>query len=234
MPHWRRSHEEFNDVRGPYLYGRIGADLTGIAAELSLPKDGWASWQIAAVDARRTGAAGTNWDHGKATRKTCRLDEDRGNFGSYDHSTTDTARVYAHLTGGKIERLRVVSATCAVEAATPIQDLGTVDADASARLLVPLAKRNPDAGKKDDFQENALAGLALHRGEIAQNTLCGYRARRWRHRDSQEGGVLARAAARCRRCRNCEFLMFGDPQAELRKHAASRRRNPNRHGLPRT
>ena len=93
---------------------------------------------------RRPFAAGAAGTPAIASRKACRLDDERGNFGSRDDATTDAVRVYARVAGGKVERLRVLSATCPVEAATPIRDLGNQASDDSTRWLIALSRRSPD------------------------------------------------------------------------------------------
>ncbi len=98
--------------------------------------------------ARRTVCCWSSWDDRDPSRKACALDDDRGNFGSRDHTTTDAVRVYARVAGGKVERLRVFSATCPVEAKTPIHDLGNVATDDSARWLIALSKRGADAASE--------------------------------------------------------------------------------------
>ena len=145
-------------IRCRVVPGRIRADVASHAAELTLPRDGWTSWQVAAVEGAPDLCCWSSWDDRDASRKACALDDDRGNFGSRDHATTDAVRVYARLAGGKVERLRVFSATCPVEAKTPIHELGNVATDDSARWLIALSKSSADATRSDDFGENVLAG----------------------------------------------------------------------------
>ena len=76
-----------------------------------------------------------------APRTACRLDGKQNSWGNRDDATTDQVRIYARTAGGKLDRLRVLSATCPAEAATPIRDLGSVAENDSARWLVDLAKQ---------------------------------------------------------------------------------------------
>ncbi len=133
--------------------------------------------------------------------------------------TTDSVRVYARLAGGKVERLRVLSATCPVEAKTPIRDLGNVAADDSARWLTTLSKRN-DADKNDDFGENVLAGLAMHRGDLAQNTLAEI-ARGNGSAETRKKAVFWLALLRgTAGAEVVSSSMFNDKDPEVRQHAA--------------
>ena len=109
------------------------------AAELTLPKDGWTSWQVEAVEGAPEWCCWSGRGDSDASRASCKLDQDSGNFGSRDKQTTDSVRVYARLAGGKVERLRVLSATCPVEARTPIHELGDVAVDDSAHWLTALS-----------------------------------------------------------------------------------------------
>jgi hypothetical protein len=129
------------------------------SAELTLPRDGWTSWQVAAVDGAPDWCC---WSDSRnfrdAARASCRLDSDQDGYGNRDHATTDAVRVYARTAGGKIDRLRALSATCPVETVTPVRDLGTVSEDDSARWLTDLAKQSKDA----------LPALAINRGDRAR------------------------------------------------------------------
>jgi len=191
------------------------------AAELKLPRDGWTSWQVDAVEGAPDMCCWSSWDDRDASRKACRLDDDRGNWGSRDHATADTVRVYARMAGGKIERLRALSATCPVETATPIQELGSVATDDSARWLTKLIKQDGTIStKRRDDGDDALAALAMHRGDVAHNALAAIA------RD--DGGVETRKKAvfwlaHVRGVAGAEVatsVMFNDKDPELRQHAA--------------
>ncbi len=199
------------------------------AAELALPKDGWASWQVDAVDGAPDWCCWSGWKDDAASRTACRLDDDHGNFGNRDHATTDAVRVYARLVGGKVERLRAYSATCAVEAATPIKDLGTVAADDSARWLIALQKSGTDAVKKDQFRDGVLSALAIHRGALAGDAMAGI-ARGDARVETRKKAVfwlaMLRGAAWLAMLRGAAgadvtaSVMFDDPVADVRSHAA--------------
>ncbi len=189
------------------------------SAELTLPRDGWASWQVEAVEGAPAWCCWSSWNDREPSRKSCRLDDDRGNFGSRDHETTDSVRVYARLAGGKVERLRVLSASCPVETATPIRDLGNVAADDSARWLIN-SRRSTDAGMSDEMHENLLAGLAMHRGDLAQNELSTI-ARGNGSAETRKKAVFWLAHLRgVPGAEVATSVMFNDKDPELRQHAA--------------
>lgn len=157
-------------IRAALSFGVFALASQSHAGELKLPQNGWTSWQVTAVEGAPDWCCWGSGDDRGASRASCKLDQDSGNFGSRDHRTTDSVRVYARLASGKVERLRVLSATCPVETTTPIQELDNVSADDSARWFTTMSNGN-DAGKSDHFLENVLAGLAMHRGDLAQNAL---------------------------------------------------------------
>ena len=187
--------------------------------DLKLPRDGWTSWQVAAVENAPDWCCWGSGDNRDASRATCKLDQDAGNFGSRDHMTTDTVKVYARLAGGKVERLRVLSAACPVEASAPIQDLGNVAADDSARWLATLAKGN-DTGKGDNFRENVLAGLAMHRSDVAQSALTEL-ARGSASVETRKKAIFWLAMLRgTSGAEVVSSVMFNDKDPDVRQHAA--------------
>ena len=201
--------------------GMAGLVLTTQAHsdELKLPRDGWTSWQVAAVEGAPDWCCWGSGDDRNAPRATCKLDENSGNFGSRDHMTTDTVKVYARLAGGKVERLRVLSSACPVAASTPIQDLGNVAADDSARWLATVS-RGDDTGKGDNFRENVLAGLAMHRSEVAQNALTEM-ARGNTSAENRKKAVFWLAMLRgTAGAEVVSSVMFSDKDPEVRQHAA--------------
>jgi len=195
------------------------------SAELTLSQEGWSSWQIGAVDQAPDWCC---WSDGinfrDAARMSCRLDASSQSFGSRDHATTDTVRVYAHSAGGKIDRLRVLSTTCPVETATPIHDLGRVADDDSARWLLNLAGRR-DGGvntsrRDDDEVVAALAALAVNRGDVARDGLAGI-ARNDTRVETRKQAVFWMALLRGQEgAEITSSIMFNDKNADIREHAA--------------
>jgi hypothetical protein len=204
---------------------KVASCLTGLvlvsqadAAELTVPQDGWASWQVEAVEGAPALCCWSNWDKREASSASCKLDDDRGNYGTRDNATTDAVRVYARMAGGKVERLRAFSATCPVEAATPIRDLGNVVTDDSTRWLIKLTK--PEANSSQDFGHHVLAALAVHRGDLAQNELTAM-ARGNSAAETRKNAVFWLAHLRgTAGAEVATAVMFKDEDPELRQHAA--------------
>jgi hypothetical protein len=189
------------------------------SAELTLPANGWTSWEVAAVDAA---PAWCCWNNSKdASPTACRLDSDNDNFGSRGNATTDTVSVYAHLMNGKVDRLRVLSAACPVEAATPIHKLGSVPTDNSARWLIDLTKQsNTQAGTRRNFSESLLAALAIHRGSVADDALAAI-AHDDARKETRKTAVFWLALLRGSQGADVvTSVMFNDKDADLREHAA--------------
>jgi hypothetical protein len=190
------------------------------SAEIALSRDGWTSWQVDAVEGAPDWCCWSNWKDREGSRVSCRLDEDHGNIGSRDRTTTDAVRVYARVAGGRVERLRVFSATCPVEARTSIHELGNVAADDSARLLVTLSKRSQDEATSHDFGGNVLAALAMHRSDLAGDALTAI-ARSDGRVESRKKAVFWLALLRGTAGAGITTsVMFGDEDADVRKHGA--------------
>jgi hypothetical protein len=189
-----------------------------MAADITLPHDGWVSWQIEAVEGAPDFCC-WSWEKGGPSRKTCALDDNGGNYGTRDKTTTtELARVYARTTAGKLDRVRVLSAACAVETRTPTHDLGSMPADDSARWLIALSKRG-DA-MNDDLRENVLAGLAMHRGSLAQDALAGI-ARGDGDREMRKKALFWLALLRGSvGAEITTAVMFNDKDPDVRQHAS--------------
>ena len=185
---------------------------TAVAAELSLPRDGWSSWQVAAVDEAPDFCCwSSNWSRGAVTSKPCRLDSDRDSYGNRDHETTDAVRIYVRTAAGKVDRLKVFSADCPVEAATPINDLGTIAEDTSARWLIGRVKQNG---------EDAVPALAMHRGDVARDGLAAI-ARSDSRAETRKEAVFWLAQARgVEGAQITSSVMFQDRDPDVREHAA--------------
>ena len=199
----------------------IGLALVSQAqsAELTLPRDGWASWQVEAVEDAPDWCCWSSWDNREGSRKSCRL-EDQGNSSTRGRTTIDAMRVYARVAAGKVERVRVLSATCPAEAATPIHELGMVATDDSAGWLIELSKRSSDPAMRDDLGENALAALATHRGVVAHNALVAM-ARDDGRTEARKKAVFWLAVMRgVAGAEVATSVMFDDKDPELREHAA--------------
>jgi hypothetical protein len=142
------------------------------------------------------------------TRAACRLDDEQNGYGNRDDATTDTVRVYARTSGGKLDRFRALCATCKVETATP--NLGSVTENDSARWLVGLVKQSKDV----------LPALALNRGERARDALAGI-ARTDAREETRKQAVFWLAMLRGSEGADItSSVMLNDKDEDIRKHAA--------------
>jgi HEAT repeat protein len=182
------------------------------AAELTLPRDGWVSWQVAAVDGAPDWCCWSNGNNFRnAPRTACKLDGKQDSWGNRDDETTDQVRIYARTAGGKLDRLRVLSITCPAQAATPIRDLGTVSENDSARWLVGLAKQK---------NEDVLTALAINRGDVARDALSDI-ARNDTRGETRQRAVFWLAQVRGQEgAEITSSVMFNDKDPEVREHAA--------------
>jgi hypothetical protein len=192
-----------------------------LSAELTLPQDGWSSWQIGAVsDAPDWCCWSDDRNFRDSSRMSCRLDASSQGYGSRNHATTDVVRIYAHTAGGKIDRLRVLSASCPVETVTPIHDLGRVADDDSARWLMDLAERGGATTTRRDNENDVLAALAVNRGDVARDGLAGI-ARNDARTETRKQAVFWMALLRGQEGADItSSIMFTDKNAEVREHAA--------------
>jgi hypothetical protein len=146
------------------------------AAELKLPREGWVSWQVEAVEGAPSWCCVDGWKGRNPTRTVCRLEGSPDGYGIRDDDvTTDAVKVYALLKGGNVDSLQVFGATCPVESKTPVKDLGIVATDDSANWLIAQAKMDgTDTVAHRATAEGALAALAMHRGAIARDAMSGF------------------------------------------------------------
>ena len=182
------------------------------AAELTLPRDGWVSWQVAAVDGAPDWCCWSNGNNFRdAPRTACRLDGKQHSWGNRDDATTDQVRIYARTADGKLDRFRVLSVTCPVEGATPIRDLGRVTENDSAQWLVGLAKQK---------NEDVLTALAINRGDVARDALASL-ARNDTRSETRRQAVFWLATVRGQEGADITAsVMFSDKDPDVRQHAA--------------
>jgi hypothetical protein len=198
-------------------------------ADLTLPRDGWITWEVAAVDGAPDWCcyASNSWSSSEGFRNTpvtpCRLDGRQQSVGNVDGATTENFRIYVRTVGGKIDRLRAFSATCPVNAATGIRDFGTLAADDNARWLIDIARQqNPGAREhgETNLEEDVLAALAISRGDVARDGLANI-ARNDANVETRKQAVFW--LARLRGSEGADItasIMFNDQSADVREHAA--------------
>lgn len=152
----------------PLLACALG--LPAAAAEPTLPREGWVSWQ---VPAREDAPAACCWDHWSDTAMNpvaCNLDDNSGGYSTRDRETTASLKVYARVSAGRLDRLRVLAANCPVKTRAPVQELADVAADDSARWLMARIQQEND-GSAESIGQNAVAALALHPGDLPRAAL---------------------------------------------------------------
>ncbi|HEY5810458.1 MAG TPA: HEAT repeat domain-containing protein [Povalibacter sp.] len=207
-------------IRSTLLCFLSALALPAVAGDLKLPRDGWAGWEVPAVDEAPAWCC-QDWHGSDATPRPCRLDSGHDGYGSRDGATTDSIRVYARFDGGKIQRVRALSATCPVQTRTDIQELGTVSADDSARWLAELARtKDVDASTQAAVSRDALAALAIHRGDVAQDALAGIASNDPRRKNRKEAVFWLAHLRGLPGAKVATAIMFGDEDADVREHAA--------------
>ncbi len=191
------------------------------AADLKPARDGWTSWQVAAVERAPAWCCWNSWKDIDASPSSCRLDDKPEGYGTRGNATTDSVKVYAHATAGKIDRLQVLSASCPVETRTPVVELGHVPLADSAGWLIGRARQGgADSATGNPISEHALAALAMHRGDLARDALADF-ARGDARTETRKWSVFWLATLRGAEGADVtSTVMFNDKDAEVRKHAA--------------
>ena len=190
------------------------------AAEPKLPRDGWVSWQVPAVDDAPAWCCFSSWKDRDPSRMSCKLDGDSHGISIGDGDKhTDSVNVYARMAGGKVDRLQALSSSCPVETTTPIQAL-EVSSDDSARWLAAQVKGDgSDAMTARPVGESAIAALAMHRGNLARDALAGFA--RASSTETRKKSVFWLAMVRGAEGADIvSSVMFDDPESEVREHAA--------------
>jgi hypothetical protein len=183
------------------------------SAQLPLPKDGWAAWQVEAVENAEAWCCWDDWDHEIGRTKPCNLDDDDRGMGTREHATTDAVRVYARFSNGRLEKLRTLAASCPVESKTPIQKLEGVSADDSVRWLKSVDMTG-------ELEHPVLASLAVHRGDLALGALKDI-AQGNAPTERRNHAIFWLALMRGNAGADItSALMFGDQESEVRRHAA--------------
>jgi hypothetical protein len=184
------------------------------ASDLVLPKDGWVSWRVDAVEGARDWCCFSG-DQAGGRAPICDLDSRNSNYSSGDESPPVTqVQLYARMKDGVVERVRAYGPDCPVSAKGTITDLGDVDTDASARWLTTQL-----ASRKERFSD-ALAALAMHAGTTAEDELTRMASTAGegeRRKDALFWLGHARGEAGVRRI---EPMLVSDPDPEIRQQAA--------------
>lgn len=189
---------------------------TAAAAGLDPPRNGWASWEIPAV------ANAPAWccfeaDRSATGKALCTLDDQNHSYGSRDGATTDTVRIYARFAEGRLERLRALSADCAVQSNSEIRQLSPTERSSVEWLAGQLAEQ-ANAGRRATGE--IMAALAVHRSQLAYDVLARS-ARQDTRLEQRKDAVFWLAHLRGREgAELTTTLMFEDADAGMREHAA--------------
>ena len=136
-----------------------------IAAPIpELREDGWYSWMIQAVDGNTMRCCMT-WGHGNVTIRNCNHGDSRKSVTCDDLSGSDALLIYARSESGTVTEIHAFSERCPIETELEIHDLGAVDnADSVSWLSAHISPAS-------ELSEDALAAVAVHRGEEAAAVL---------------------------------------------------------------
>jgi HEAT repeat protein len=204
-------------------FAALIAGTTAMGAELTVPRDGWAMWQVPAVaDAPAWCCLADRWQHNAPIARLCKPAQQDYRFGSEDGATTQTVRIFAHFKNGALDRLRPLAAECAVDMKdTPVTEVTGVSADMSARWLAAVLKEEnadtPPLHKR--LRNDVTAALAIHGSSIAQATLADI-ARNSSRFDLRKDVVFWLAHVRGEEgAEVATSIMFGDAHARMREHA---------------
>lgn len=188
------------------------------AAELTLPRDGWTSWDIEVVDDAPAWCC-----RGKdvARNQSCKLDEANVGYGTCDGETTSAMRIYARFHDGELERLHALSADCAIELREALSPQGAIDAETSARWIASVLARDTGEGALTRrLRNDTMAALAVHRGGIAHDALVNI-ARTEKRFEQRKDAVFWLAHVRgTEGAAVATQIMFDDANPRMREHAA--------------
>lgn len=140
----------------------------------------WLRWSTASLPDAPAFCCAVH-DGGRTTPVACKLEGGHAVYGRFDTAPrSDRLQVYARYDADVLAEVRVYDDACAVDAASPVRDLGALDAQASlSRLLGPIADGRRAA-------QDRLVAVALHPGERAYD---------WLLRRSREGAREERREA---------------------------------------
>lgn len=190
------------------------------AASINLPRDGWVSWPIAAVDGAPNWCC-LNWNGTNAKSATCELDGRDQGYSSSGNETTSEMRVYARFNAGKLERLRALGASCPVKTNTPIANADGVTLEKSVTWLTGIINNQTQHDKSDRrLDSDAMAAMAVHRNVAARDALLGI-AKKNAVVDTRKDALFWLAQVRGEEGAEAVApFLFDDTDARVREHAA--------------
>lgn len=125
----------------------------------------WLRWTTAALP-EMPGFCCATRHAGEMQSSTCKLEGGNEIYGTVDGAPhSDTVQVYARYDAGVLAAVRVYDGACAVQATSPVRELGALEAQASlSRLLGPIS----DSRRA---MQDRLVAVAQHPGEPALDWL---------------------------------------------------------------
>lgn len=194
----------------------------GPGAALDLPRDGWVSWQVPAVEGAPAWCCFGDW-RDTDQKGICQLDEKDYGYGNRGRDDAATSvRLYARFEAGTLKKLRALDAACPVNAASAIKPLENISVDDSARwvakLVVPRTAEKRSAENR--LNGDALAALAMHRGNVARESLTAI-ARKDASVENRKDALFW--ATQVRGIEGIDIVspsLFDDTEAKVREHAA--------------
>jgi len=184
----------------------------------------WVSWTVPVIEGQGYSCClSRNWKP-----DTCRLEAKNQSSGSNDNDPRQDPylNVLVRLEGGKVHRVRRVSATCPLDAGgRRFVWLEGVKPEESVRYLAELVKSGPGiasgaSGKGDDADEEALDALAFHRNAGALAALTDFATSPRYREDVREQSLFWLGQTRGREGYEVVArVLREDKDDELREHA---------------
>jgi hypothetical protein len=148
--------------------GAVFAGETGLSKRV-VQQDGWATWQVPMSEGAGMPCC-LEWHQRDVARTQCDLDRRSWNISRSDDdlrpATADNLSVYAHVSQGRIDKVRAYAASCAIRDADKIRHLDPVQPADSVALLEGIA-----GDWNEDRGDTALASMAMHADKSAMAAL---------------------------------------------------------------
>ena len=177
----------------------------------------WVSWTVPVIEGHGYSCCwNRDWK-----RADCQLEARNQSWGSSDQDPREDPylNVLVRLDGGKVERIRSVSASCPLNAGDlRFVWLEGVKPEESVRFLAEVARSGP--GKGNDVDEEALDSLASHRNSGAVDALAEFATSAKYPEDLREHALFWLGEARGRPGYEVVArVLREDKDDELREHA---------------
>jgi hypothetical protein len=165
----------------------VAAWSDGGAAEFTAPTDdGWHAWQVVGSESG-TNACCYRWRDGSVSKQGCDLDGRNGNsitLGDCELDSSGQVTVYVRIADGKVNKVRALSADCAVTTQAAVSELGSVpNRDSVAWLINQVDAESRVSG-------DAIAAISAHAGEEAFAALTQLVEDRGRRKKTREQALF--------------------------------------------